>query len=73
MHVSVILTHIQYFLNCLCLYVTNCVYLDPRQDSHCDIIFCVFAYLLEKTRSHESPFQWHDILFLFGVLFIRKN
>ncbi len=44
------MTHIQYFLNGLCLRRNWLRLLDTRQDSHCDIIFCVFAYLLERTR-----------------------
>ncbi len=53
-------------------------FLDTRQDSNCDITMCVFAYLLKKMRklktlSHESAFQCHNFLFVFGVLFILRN
>ncbi len=67
MHGSVILTHIQYFLNCLCLR-RNWLRLlgySSRQPLWHNI--CVYAYLLQKMwKSHESAFQWY-ILFLFGV------
>ncbi len=53
-----------------------CLLRYSSRQPYCDIIFCEFAYLLEKTRmtrSHESAFQWHRFLFLFGVLFVWRD
>ncbi len=56
----VFLTHIRYFLNCLCLFKTetDCVYLETCQDSHCDIIFCAFAYFAREDAKVIDLISW---------------